>query len=189
MPNPPHRVEHVHRALQDVRQMPPADILELTSVKCIDVAVAAGEIECDRTADDSERWADRAHDGLDECGLAAARFACQPVNLVAVDMQADAIDGADLAADAEISGLVVGAQVPDREHALRRRLGVGCKGWCGGDHSRIAPMRASRLRGSMYSFIEIASRNSPMNRMTTNNTGKKNHHQIPATIAVCWLAQ
>jgi hypothetical protein len=41
----------------------------------------------------------------------------------------------------------------------------------------------------MYSFIETARRNSPMNRITTNSTGKKIHHQMPATSAVCWFAQ
>jgi hypothetical protein len=48
LPHPPHRVEHVHRALQNVRQVPPADIFEIALVQRIDVAVAASEIERDR---------------------------------------------------------------------------------------------------------------------------------------------
>ena len=52
-----------------------------------------------------------------------------------------------------------------------------------------APNRLSRLRGSMYSFIDTASRNSPMNVITTSTTGNAIHHQMPATSAVCWLAQ
>ena len=52
-----------------------------------------------------------------------------------------------------------------------------------------APNRLSRLRGSMYSFIDTANRNSPMNVITTSTTGNAIHHQMPATSAVCWLAQ
>ena len=36
----------------------------------------------------------------------------------------------------------------------------------------LRPMRRRRLRGSIYSFIDTASRNSPMNVMTTNDDGK-----------------
>ena len=72
----------------------------------------------DRPVDHVERRADRAHDGLDQRGLAAARLAREAVDLVAVDMQADAVDRAHLAADAEISRLIVGAQVRHAEHAL-----------------------------------------------------------------------
>ena len=63
---------------------------------------------------------------LDQRGLAAARFAGEAVDLVAVDVQADVVDGAHLALDAEVVHQVIGAQVVDRQHgpvagvALRR---------------------------------------------------------------------
>ena len=110
-------------------------------------------------------------DGLDQRGLAAARFARQPVDLAGRDREADIVDRPHVARHAERRGPVVGAQAFD------------------GEDRRHRSARPSRLRGSIYSFIETASRKSPMKVMTTSSTGKKIHHQMPATSAVCWLAQ
>ena len=146
-----------------------------------------------RAADDVERRADGARDRLDEGGLAAARLAGQAVDLVAVDVQADVVDGADLAVDAEILHLVIGLEMRRLHHRPGRLPGVfpprpavrfGRRG-----HQLAPPIRLSRLRGSMYSFIEIASRNSPMKVIVTKTVGKTNHHQTPETMALCWLAQ
>src|SRR5262249_49241208 len=114
----------------------------------------------------------RAGNGLDQRGLAAARFAGEAVDLAGLDGEADIVDRAHLAPDAERRGAVVGAQARN--------------GQDGRGHGALRP---SRLRGSMYSFIDTASRNRPTKVMTTSSTGKKIHHQMPATSAVCWLAQ
>src|SRR5258708_7122936 len=74
--------------------------------------------------------------------------------------------------DAEGGGRVIGAQAGHGEGGFR--------------HPPVLPRR---LRGSMYSFIETASRKRPTKVITTSSTGKKIHHQTPATKAVCWLAQ
>jgi len=53
----------------------------------------------------------------------------------------------------------------------------------GGNHELFIWLK--RERGSIYSFIETARRNNAINVITTKATGKKNHHHIPAVMAVC----
>ena len=55
LPDPPHRVQHVHRALHDVGEMPPADARQLALAQLIDVAIE--EAVADRAGDDVERRA------------------------------------------------------------------------------------------------------------------------------------
>src|SRR5262249_52416489 len=110
LPHPPYRVQHVHRALQNIGQMPPADAFQLRLAQRIQVALPAGEIESHRPLDAVQRRAYRAHDRLDQRGLAATRLARKSVDLAAIDVQTDAIDCAYLAAHAEIFRLIVGAQ-------------------------------------------------------------------------------
>ena len=105
--------------------------------------------------------------------LPLLEFAGEAVDLVGRDREADVVDGADLALDAEGGRPVVGAQARHGEDGLPA-------------HPPVLPRR---LRGSMYSFIDTASRNRPMKVITTSSTGKEIHHQMPATSAVCWLAQ
>ena len=172
MPHPPHRVQHVHRALHDVGEVLPADRRQLLAIDAVDVDGPVAEIEHHRACQHFERRLDRVGDGLDQGGLAAARFAGEAVDLVGGDAEADIVDGADLALDPERGRPVVGAQARHGEDGFAH-----------------PPVRPRRLRGSMYSFIDTASRKSPMKVMTTSSTGKKIHHQMPATRAVCWLAQ
>src|SRR5262245_463557 len=152
--------------------MAQAEGRELAWAHGMDVDGPAGEGEDHRARQHLERRLDGAGDGLDQRGLAAARFAGQPIDLVGLDGEADVVDGANLALDPEGRGPVIGAQVRDRE-----------------DRCAHGSARPRRLRGSMYSFIDTASRKRPMKVMTTSSTGKKIHHQMPATRAVCWLAQ
>ena len=126
--------------------------------------------------------------------LPQLELAGQAVDLVAVDVQADVVDGADLAVDAEILHLVVGLEMRGLHHRPGRPPGVlsaatGLRLRARGGHQLAPPIRLSRLRGSMYSFIEIASRKSPMKVTVTKTVGKTNHHQTPETMALCWLAQ
>ena len=116
-PHPPHRVEHVHRALHHVAQMLPADRRQRLLAQLEDVAVE--EAVAGRAAQHVERRPVGAGDGLDEAGLAAARFAGEAVDLVALDVERDVVDRLHLARDAEILHLVVGAQVAHRQDRLR----------------------------------------------------------------------
>jgi len=50
-------------------------------------------------------------------------------------------------------------------------------------------IRASRLRGSMYSLMDMASMNRPKNSITTKIIGNAIHHQMPETMAEWALAQ
>src|ERR1700681_1508413 len=162
--------------------MPPADPRHLAWRRAVQAPVAGQKRELNCAADHFQRRLDGAGDGLDQRGLAGTGFSGEPVNLAAPDIEADAIDRLDGALDAEMVGAKVGPQIADRED----RRGAG-----GLVHLRhdTAPMRLRRLRGSMYSFIDTASRNSPMKVMITAMVGKAIHHHTPATIAVCWLAQ
>ena len=172
MPDAPHRVQDVHRTLHDAGQMLPADVGERLSIDIRHADAAAMKIESDRTAHHFERRQRGGGDGPDQRRLAATRFTGETVDLVGPDLKAHAVDRPDFALNAECGRLIVRAQIGDGQH----RIGH-------------AAARLSRLRGSMYSFIDTASRNRAMKVMTTRSTGKKIHHQIPATMAVCWLAQ
>ena len=57
------------------------------------------------------------------------------------------------------------------------------------EYADQAPIRLRRLRGSMYSLTDMAKRNSPRNSSTMATIGKAIHHQMPAMMAWCWLAQ
>ena len=170
MTHPAHRVQHAHRTLHDVAEMAPADRGERVASGALHLDGAGREIEGDGAGQYLERRLGGGGDGLDQRGLAAARFARQPVDLARFDREAHLVDSTHVAGHAESRGAVVGSQAVDDKDAHRS-------------------VRPSRLRGSMYSFIDTASRNSPMKVMTTSSTGKKIHHQMPATSAVCWLAQ
>src|SRR4029078_4827372 len=87
--------------------------------------------------------------------------------------------------DPEIAHLVVGLEPVDLQDRPVRATSLGRPVHV----DDPPPMRFSRLRGSMYSFSETASRKSPMNVIVTNSVGKTNHHQTPETMALCWLAQ
>ena len=152
--------------------MLPADVGEHLRIGIRHVDAAAVKIEGDRAAHNFERWPRSSGNGPDQRRLAATRFAGEAVDLVGRNVKAHAIDSPDFALYTERGCPIVRAQIGDGQH----RIGH-------------AATRLSRLRGSIYSFIDTASRNRPMKVMTTRNTGKKIHHQIPATIAVCWLAQ
>ena len=84
--HPAHRVEHVHRALHHVAQMLPADAGQGFLAQLEDVAVE--EAVAGRAAQHVERRPVGAGDGLDEAGLAAARFAGEAVDLVALHVEA-----------------------------------------------------------------------------------------------------
>src|SRR6185295_12989327 len=111
-------------------------------------------------------------DGFHEGGFSGARFSGQSVDLVRANFERHAVDRPHLALDPKLRGAEVGSQILDLEH-------------CRPGHCVAPPMRARRLLGSMYSFIETASRNRPTNVITTSPTGNAIHHQMPATTAVC----
>ena len=152
--------------------MLPADIGEHLRIDIRHADAATLKIEGNRAANHFERGPGGGGDGSDQRRLAATRFAGETVDLVGPDLKAHAVDRPDFALNAKCGCLIVGAQIRDAQYRISH-----------------AATRLSRLRGSMYSFIDTASRNRPMKVMTTSNTGKKIHHQIPATMAVCWLAQ
>src|SRR5690606_31802352 len=156
---------------------------------------AVAEIEAHRAADDIKRRAGGGGDGLDQRGLAGTRFAREPVDLIGLDAQTHVVDGAYLAPYAILIDQVIGTEIAHLDHRRGRGRGHGrfrvrerrCPSR---RHHALAPlMRLRRLRGSMNSFIETASRKKPMKVMTTSTTGNRTHHQTPATSAVCWLAQ
>ena len=96
----------------------------------------AAEIEGDVAGQHAQRRADGAGDGVDQRGLAATGFAREAIDLVAGDPQADAVDRAHLARNAERRGGVVGVEVADLEgrraghpRTQFRRLRAPMK-WC-----------------------------------------------------------
>ena len=127
---------------------------------------------------------------LSSVDLPELEFPGDAVDLLVPDLEGNAIDRPDLPLDAEMARAVVGFEVFYGKHGLAG----GARGWAfflpadgrGRGHAPpSAPMRRSRLRGSICSFIDTASRNRPMNRATTKMTGKAIHHHTPATSAVC----
>jgi hypothetical protein len=127
---PAHRIEHVHRALHDVGQMPPADSRHLGGRGAMHAAMAVQEREIHRAPDHLQRRLDGAGDGPDQRGLAGAGFAGQPVDLAAPDLEADAVDGLDMAFDAEVIGAEMRPQIPHREdrgQIARRRSRRCCE--------------------------------------------------------------
>ena len=179
VPDPPERVQHVHRALHDIGQVPPADAADHLGRRSPDRIPLGEEGEAGRAADHLQRRLQQACDGLDQRRLAGAGFAGEPVDLVAADVEIDAVHRPHLAIDTEIAGAEMRLQIAHLEHRrMVRRLA-----------HRPPPIRARRLRGSMYSFIDTASRKSPTKVITTSAIGKAIHHQMPATSAVCWFAQ
>ena len=120
--------------------------------------------EPDSAAHDLERRTHGRGDGLDQRRLARARFAGEPVDLVGAHLERHAVDSPYLAVHAEMARAVVGLQAVDAQHGFGRlrlpafdRERRGCR-----RHAPPpAPMRCNRLRGSMCSFIDTASRNKP----------------------------
>ncbi len=84
---PAQRIQHVHRALHDVGKVPPADPRHLSRWSAVHSAVAGQESEIHAAADDLQWRPDRADDSLDQRGLAGARLAGEPVDLVALNVQ------------------------------------------------------------------------------------------------------
>ena len=78
--------------------------------------------------------------------------------------------------------------IAEIEARLRAVAGAGGV-WSAAVGIGQTPMRFRRLRGSMYSFIDIDNRNRPMNRMTMAPTGAATHHQMPEISAEWELAQ
>src|SRR5690606_28366656 len=74
---------------------------------------------------------------------------------------------------------------PSGTFSHKRRRGAGVEKR---EHAH-APILRSRLRGSIYSFMLTASRNSPRKVMTIRITGMTIHHHTPTTMAECELAQ
>src|SRR5471032_384435 len=152
--------------------MLPADRPKRAPAEAMDVELAAAERKGDAACHQLERWLKGRGNRFDQAGLATARFAREAVDLAGRNGEADVVDGTHLTPHAERRGAVVGAEARDGEDRRAQLL-----------------LRPRRLRGSMCSFIDTASRNSPMKVITTASTGKNIHHQMPATSAVCWLAQ
>ena len=115
--------------------MPPADAAPPRPRRAVQSAIARQERELDRAADHLQRRPDGAGDGLDQRGLARARFAGEAVDLAAPDLEGDAVDRPDVAVDAEMAGAVVGLQVFTDSIGSRAR-------------SRLAVFRPLRRSGS-----------------------------------------
>src|SRR5258707_12057198 len=188
-PQPAHRVQHIHRALYDVGQMPPANARDLRRRRAMQSPVARQECEFHGASDHFQRRLDGASDGLDQRGLAGTGLAGQTVDLTALDVEGDVVDRFDVAIDAEMAGAEMRPQIPDRQDRsiVVRLLCVRKTGRSGG-HDVTRPMPLNPLRGSMDSFIDKTNTNNPMNVMITTTVRETIHHQTPATIAAWWFA-
>jgi hypothetical protein len=102
-------VEYVHRALQDVGEMSPAN--GCTSGWGQRIEIIVDEAVVHLTADNFQRRPDRSRDRFDESGFAAAGFACNAIDLVLAHMHRDPVDSPYLAVDPEIFHPVVGAKI------------------------------------------------------------------------------
>src|SRR5690606_37674928 len=116
-----HRVQHAHRALHDVGEVPPADRLDLLLAGAGDVDGPAAERVGYRAVNYPERRADSGGQHLDEARLARGTLASDAVDLVGLDAHGDVVDGPNLAFDAEIVHLVVGLEAIDLEDVLGHR--------------------------------------------------------------------
>lgn len=141
-----HRIEHIHRALHDVGQMPPAQRQALFRLHRIDILGAAVEMECHFPRHDPQRRPDRAGNGLDQRRLAAARFTGNAIDLAAGDGQADIVDGAHLAIDAEEEGTVIGFQILNFDQRIHTNFPSGSAG-CADHCIRSSTWTAGRAPG------------------------------------------
>ena len=180
---PAKRIQNIHRALHDIGKVPPADPRHLSRWSAVHSAVAGQEREIHAAANDLHWRPDRAYDTFEQRGLAGAGLAGEPVHLAALNCKADAVDGLHLAFESEAVNPVKRPQVTDRQDRLRVDGRVRSRSF--GLYHGVPPALRRRLRGSMYSLVDTASRNSPMNVMITAMVGKAIHHQTPATIAAC----
>jgi SAM-dependent methyltransferase len=107
-------------------------------------SVAASDLSAAMVAEAARR-ADEAGNCLDQRRLARARFARKPEDLVAFDIEANVVDRTYFARDTEVRAAEMSLQVLDAQDRLAA-------------HCAPPPIRARRLRGSMYSFIDTERR-------------------------------
>jgi hypothetical protein len=86
-----HRVQAGQRVLEDHRQVPPAAVAHVGSAQRHQV----GALEHHPPADGGTTGGQQPHDGQRGDRLAAAGLADQPDRLAGVDVEADAVDGAE----------------------------------------------------------------------------------------------
>ena len=146
-----HRVERVHRALEDHRDVAPAVLAQLLRA-LRDQVVAAEE---DAAADDLGRRAQHLHDAVRDRRLAAAGLAGEAEDLAGGDRQVDAVDRDDVAVgDAEVAH-------------LDERLALGIRRHGGSSRSATVTSTSSsvffivRSRGLLSSSIPASRKTSP----------------------------
>ena len=111
-----HRVEGVHGALHDDREVPPADVAELLVAHLGHLLAAEG----DAPAGDAGGRGEQLADGEHERRLAATGLADDGEELSTVEVEVDVVDGHDRS----VVGGVGDREVADLEQLARRRRGA-----------------------------------------------------------------
>ena len=114
--DPQHRVEGVHRALEDHRDVAPAVLAKLLAALVEEVLAP----EADLAAGDARRLAEDLQDRVARGALAAAGLAGEAEDLTCVDLEVDVVDGAHALA----RRLVVDHELPQ----LQEQLALHCGG-------------------------------------------------------------
>src|SRR5204862_581042 len=168
-----HRVERVHRALEDHRDVPPTEAANLLVALADEVFTA----EDDAPARDAPRRTQDLHDGVRDGRLAAPRLAGEPEDLALVDVQVDAVD-------------CPRTPVLDRQRAeLEQRRRIRSRLDRGFHHNRHVDVLSVRSRGLLISSIPASSSTSPSTVKASAAPGKKNGHHSPCSTVELTCAQ
>src|SRR5205807_1851261 len=182
-----HRVERVHRALEDHRDVAPAEAAKLLGLLA-DEVLALVE---DAAADDPRRRAQDLEHRVRDGGLAAARLAGEPDDLALPNLEVDAVDRPN----APRAAAVLDRELPQLEERLAVRLPhrrlLRERGHAEASaratrrpptsaaSSRRRSRRSVRKRGLETSSIPARRSTSPRTVNASAAPGKKNGHHSP----------
>ena len=165
-----HRVQRVHRALEDHRDVAPAVLAQLFGLAS-DEVVAAEE---DAAADDLGRRPQHLHDGVRDRRLAAAGLAGEPEDLPRGDRQVDAVDRDHLAVgDPEV------AHLDERLARIGLRHGGECRLGHGHFDFFFLAFFIVRSRGLLSSSMPASRKTRPTTVVTSARPGNRNGHHSP----------
>src|SRR4051794_12140885 len=177
-----HRVERVHRALEDHRDVAPAVLAQLL-LALADEIVAAEE---DRASADARRRAEDLHDGVRDRALPTTGLAREADDLPRADLEVDAVHCADVPV-VDLQAAQLDERLRSRGPRLRRDDHAASRPprW----NSRLRPTFWPRSRGLLTSSIPASSSVRPSTVMPIASPGKRNDHHSPCSTLELTVAQ
>ena len=179
--DPRHRIERVHRALEDHRDVAPAIAAQLL-LALPDQVFAAEE---NAATGDRGRRAQDLNDAVRDRRLAAAGLARETEDLARDDRQVDAVDRDDVAiGDVEIADLDERLALGVRD---RRQVALGHCHFDFFHFDFFFAFVSARRRGLLTSSIPASRKTSPTTVITRARPGKRNGHHSPCrTVEFVW---